>query len=290
MLGAQAWMTKYSRAYETQADVLGAQIMAAAGYDPRDLANMFKTIDAQGKGEGRPPEWLSSHPDPNARYDNINREASLLRVSPNPIKITRDFERVQARLRSMPKAKTMAEIEKVAKGGQGTTPNPTAGGKYSNTVGYPSTRVRAYSSGTWLKMNVPSNWKEFPSGNDVQFAPDGAYGDQGITRGAMIGVFQGQRKGLAADSEEYVQGVLQGNDYLRERGGYSEVTVARRQGYTITLTGTSPVTGRIEVVTVYTTQLNSGDLLYVITVAPDNESSAYSSAFRNMLNSIRLSE
>ena len=36
MLGAAAWMTKYSREYETQADQLGAQIMADAGYDPRD--------------------------------------------------------------------------------------------------------------------------------------------------------------------------------------------------------------------------------------------------------------
>lgn len=55
-LGAVAWMTKYSREYETQADTLGAQIMAQAGYDPRDLANMFRTIQAQSKGGT--PEWL----------------------------------------------------------------------------------------------------------------------------------------------------------------------------------------------------------------------------------------
>src|SRR4029078_3900588 len=36
-IGAQAWMTKYSREYESQADALGAEIMAAAGYDPHDL-------------------------------------------------------------------------------------------------------------------------------------------------------------------------------------------------------------------------------------------------------------
>src|SRR5688500_1159135 len=49
-LGAQAWMTKYSRAYETQADALGARIMADAGYDPRDLANMFRTIAGERSG------------------------------------------------------------------------------------------------------------------------------------------------------------------------------------------------------------------------------------------------
>ena len=53
----------YSRDYETQADILGAQIMANAGYDPRDLANMFKTIEQQSGGS-RGPEWLSTHPNP----------------------------------------------------------------------------------------------------------------------------------------------------------------------------------------------------------------------------------
>src|SRR5712671_7930273 len=47
-----AYFLKYSREYETEADLLGARIMANAGYDPRDLANMFRTIEAQGGGGG----------------------------------------------------------------------------------------------------------------------------------------------------------------------------------------------------------------------------------------------
>lgn len=78
--GAAIWMTKYSRKYETQADMLGARIMADAGYDPRDLANVFRTIQAEDKGGA--PQWLSSHPDPGNRYEAINREAQYLRVSP----------------------------------------------------------------------------------------------------------------------------------------------------------------------------------------------------------------
>lgn len=62
-----AWMTKYSRAYEKQADTLGAQIMADAGYDPRDLANVFRTIQSQERGGGV-PQWLSSHPDPGQSF------------------------------------------------------------------------------------------------------------------------------------------------------------------------------------------------------------------------------
>lgn len=39
---------RFSREYERQADIEGAQIMARAGYDPRDMANMFRTIQSQG--------------------------------------------------------------------------------------------------------------------------------------------------------------------------------------------------------------------------------------------------
>jgi beta-barrel assembly-enhancing protease len=42
------YFLKFSREYETEADILGAQIMANAGYDPRDLANVFRTIQQQG--------------------------------------------------------------------------------------------------------------------------------------------------------------------------------------------------------------------------------------------------
>src|SRR3954469_20855470 len=43
---------RFSREYERQADIMGAQIMARAGYDPRDMANMFKTIEKQGGSGG----------------------------------------------------------------------------------------------------------------------------------------------------------------------------------------------------------------------------------------------
>ena len=72
---------KYSREYETEADLLGARIMANAGYDPRDLANMFRTIEAQGGGGGG---FFSDHPSPANRYARINQEAQYLRVNNPP--------------------------------------------------------------------------------------------------------------------------------------------------------------------------------------------------------------
>ena len=78
-IGIGTYFLKYSREYEREADLLGAQIMARAGYDPRHMANMFQTIARRGGNGG--PEWLSDHPSPANRSEAINREAALLRVS-----------------------------------------------------------------------------------------------------------------------------------------------------------------------------------------------------------------
>lgn len=286
--GAAIFATKYSRQYETQSDMLGARIMADAGYDPRDLANMFRTIEQQGGGGG--PEWMSSHPNPGNRYEAINREAGYLRVSPNPIKITRDFERIQARFRSMPPARTMAQITKGAPSGQGGGESPTASGRYSSNVAYPSTRVRSYLGLNWLRLSVPSNWNDFGSEDGAQFAPVGAFGDQGITHGMMVGVFAGQGNDLQRDTEAYVNETLKGNSYLRQQSRLSSRYLAGRPGYTTQLSGRSPVTGKSEVVNVYTAQLRTGQLFYAVTVAPNDEVNNYTTAFRNVLNSIRLND
>ena len=286
MIAAGSFL-RYSRDYETQADILGARIMADAGYDPRDLANMFKTI--AGEGGGRGPEWLSSHPDPGNRFQKINQEAGYLNVSPNPIKITQEFSRTKERLSGMPRAQSMAEIEKNQKAG-GNTTSPTANGRYTNSVPMPSTRYRTYQSGSWMRMNVPSNWEEFAGQSDVTFAPEGAYGNQGITHGAMVGLSRSRGGSFDQATRDYIDGLVQSNSYLRQQGGFTRATIAGRQAYVTTLGGRSPVTGRNETVTVYTVPMRSGDLLYIAAVAPTDDAYRYNSAFRTMIGSVRLSD
>src|SRR4029078_4428938 len=94
-VGLGAYFMKESREYEREADLLGAQIMARAGYDPRQMANMFRTIQKQGGSQG--PEWLSDHADPGNRYEAINREADALGVKPSGAPAGR-IESVHARL------------------------------------------------------------------------------------------------------------------------------------------------------------------------------------------------
>jgi predicted Zn-dependent protease len=94
-LGLSTYFLKYSREYERQADILGAQLMARAGYDPRDMAAMFRMMASEGNGG---PQWLSSHPNPSNRSADIAQEAGSLRVAGR--RSPAEFQRIQQRLRS----------------------------------------------------------------------------------------------------------------------------------------------------------------------------------------------
>src|SRR5437762_1964923 len=102
---------RFSREFERQADIEGTHIMARAGYDPRDMANMFKTIESQGGSGG--PEWLSDHPNPGNRYDYITKEAQSLRVE-NPVRETRGFQQVRGHLAQLSPAPTTEQATRNA--------------------------------------------------------------------------------------------------------------------------------------------------------------------------------
>jgi len=290
--GVGVYFLKFSREYETEADLMGARIMANAGYDPRDLANMFKTIERESGGSSG--GFLSDHPSPADRYARINQEAQYLRVA-NPIRDTRDFDRIQARLRGMGRAPSMAEI---ARSGQ-RYPSGEPTGNYPNNpprghVEYPSTRYQSYSVvGGLVRVGVPSNWRELGDNNSVWFAPEGAYGqyqNQVIyTHGVNFGIAQTQNRNLQQATQEFLNSLAQGGN-LRQRSGLQRTTVAGRTGLTTTLTNTNEATGQAEIVTAVTTQLRNGGLLYMIAVAPENESTSYQTAFRNILRSMQIND
>ncbi|HEX7998402.1 MAG TPA: M48 family metallopeptidase [Pyrinomonadaceae bacterium] len=286
------YFLKFSREYETEADVLGAQIMARAGYDPRDLANMFRTIQSQGGGGG--PEFLSSHPNPANRYQRINQEAAMLRVT-NPIEDTREFQRVQARLNGQPRARSMEEI---ARSGQryphgGGTSYPE-GGTVSNRVEYPSGRYRSYNEGNFLSISVPDNWRRLGDNNSVWFAPNGAFGQvQGqnvFTHGVEIGVSRAYGNNLQQASDAFINDLMQGNTSLRQQTRYQSGNISGRRALAMTLSNVNEATGQSEIVTVYTVLLRNGELFHMIAVAPQNEFNNYQGVFNSVLRSIRLND
>ncbi len=106
--GLGTLLLRYSRDFEKQADLLGSQIMARAGYDPRALAHMFETIERESQGSGGgTPQWMSSHPNPGNRTQYITQEAQLLKIA-SPAD-EREFEPIKAAFASLPAPKSMAD-------------------------------------------------------------------------------------------------------------------------------------------------------------------------------------
>lgn len=76
--GTQLLTLKFSRDDETEADLVGMDIAARAGYDPRAGIGLWRKMQAASKNN--PPEWFSTHPAGSTRIDEISR--NLPRVLP----------------------------------------------------------------------------------------------------------------------------------------------------------------------------------------------------------------
>jgi len=296
------YLLKFSREYETEADILGSHIMANAGYDPRDLANMFRTLEQQGAGGGG---FLSDHPSPSDRYARINREAEMLRVNRSAYNNdSREFARIQERLRGYGTAPTMAEIQRSGQrypvGEQtGNYPNNPETGNYPNNpptgrVSYPSSRYQSYNIfNGGVQVSVPNNWRQVNEGNSVWFVPEGAYGQYNgqavYTHGASFGVAQTSNRNLQSATQELINSLAQGNNNLRTTGGYQRTTMSGRNALFTTLSNVNEATGRPESVRLITTQLRNGQLFYMIAVAPQNER-GFEEAFGTILRSVRIND
>ncbi len=74
-VGTQLGSLKYSRDHESEADKIGLELMAKAGFDPRQSINLWRNMNQAGSGN-RPPEFLSTHPAPETRIDALQADMS----------------------------------------------------------------------------------------------------------------------------------------------------------------------------------------------------------------------
>lgn len=294
-IGLGAYFLKFSREYETQSDLLGAQIMARAGYDPRDLGNMFRTIEKESGGRGG-PEFLSSHPNPSNRYEAINREAQLLKVGGSN-QNNQEFSRMQARLRELPasspsKNETASNTGNTGTGNRPTTGKTPTGRTPSGRVALPSPRYKTYNQNSF-ELDIPENWRELKEQNSVTFAPENAYGEVADRFVFTHGVLAGTTKinpdfNLRQSTDEFLRAIKEGNPNLRQTGEYQRITLSNRKAFVAYFSNISDVTGKTESVAVYTIRLNNGDLFYFIPVVPQTEANGYQRAFQRILSSIEI--
>jgi predicted Zn-dependent protease len=94
--GANKFFLKSNREAEAQADAEGARLMAAAGYDPREMAGFFERLEERG-GE-RVREEPGDHPDPASRVAAINGVVAELKAPVVRARDSEEFRRVRSRL------------------------------------------------------------------------------------------------------------------------------------------------------------------------------------------------
>ena len=287
--GANILFLKFGRTAETQADLEGARIMAAAGYDPRDMARFFETLEDSAGGE-RTPEMLSDHPDPGNRIASINEVLPSLNVSKNPTRDTQEFQQIKARFTGRSALRSSSEPARVGP----RDPNDI---EPAARPAPPSTRLDSYSArDKSFSLSYPDNWDVLSTEGGAGlmiFAPPGAYGERDGAVYATHGVFAATVDPPAGDlrqaTELFVQEQIRANPDFRVQRGPQQVSFGGgRAAYATVVSGPSTVTGVVEVDIIYTTAAADGRLFYLITMAPEDEYDRYHPAFEQIVRSLQF--
>ena len=292
--GLGTLMLRYSRDFEKQADLMGAQIMARAGYDPRALAHMFETIQRQSaENGGAPPQWLSDHPDPGNRTQYITKEAEALTIA-TAADASR-FSSIKTMIAALPPAMSMVDLAKAK-----SAPQPSNGEATLATVGTPgqplarpSTQYRPISGGKVFQASVPSDWTPIVSKSAIKAVPQNGYGDLNgqtiFSCGVEFGLARAGTRDLGTATNAFLDAVVQSNPKMRVVAPQQAIQISQRSAIATSLANPSPLGGEERIV-FYTTFLTDGSLFYYLTVVPEADAAAFQDAFQHVGQSIRLTD
>lgn len=152
-LGENSLILHFSRAAESEADLLGSHLMAEAGYNPIEMANFFEKL-ATTTSAGS--QFFSDHPNPDNRERAIETEIRGLPQREYGYE-TGDFARVKAEVAALPVS---------GRGGAVTAPLPAG---VAPAGGWQETQLDTF------RIAYPSNWTGYKGSKPSQFlvAPAG---------------------------------------------------------------------------------------------------------------------
>lgn len=287
-------LLKYSRDAESQADLMGTQILYDAGYDPRSMGQFFGKIEG-GSGTA----FFSDHPNPDRRIETSNEEAARLGTAQrNPGSSTQEFAQIKRYVQSLPAPR----------------PNQLQSQQQQNAPSQPeatSQRFLTFENAS-LRIDHPDNWQVYGQGDAVTIVPrngmvNDANGNQALAYGALVNVYdpqadrygqqlQGpantQTAGMSAAqaTDQLIQELRQSNQNLRVVRRHEAVNVAGQRGLSTFLSNDSPVqAGGRETNWLVTLPRPEGLMFFVFT-APEREFQNYQGAFQQMLYSVRLKQ
>ena len=321
---------KHNHEAESEADALGAQILTRAGYDPREMTTFFRALRRRARGDASNSRTFpGAHPYPenqapeNQAPENRAEQMGLEAEHPRaPQRGAGDFHKVQTYIAGLPRASNVAPIARrdptamavmaVMEEASVSRPAP----KFRVERPSPYSRDYWQPGGFWFRVAYPENWRAYPSSDKlgVTFtAPGGAVeacGQTYLIYGAAINRYRpigdnsqwtglqqrsfrfiGGRGELIEATNDLVDSVLQNNPHLDfARGSNRRGSNDGLAAITLTLTGRSPLTGRGERVQLYTREMDGGEVVYAIFVAPDNEYDDFRPAFERMLRGLKIDD
>ncbi|HWP71283.1 MAG TPA: M48 family metallopeptidase [Gemmatimonadaceae bacterium] len=315
--GLNAAFLKFSRSDELEADALGAEIMSKAGYDPVAMATMFALLRSeQGRDPSKLEQFFSSHPPPADREARIRTIATSLGGGSQ--QVVGGFANIQARLGGLAVASSTPQTVVES---PGTVERPIENVTINNIPAPASTFARFSQAAGFFTINYPSNWKTYPSGYAVSMAPDGGVvtlsnGQPNMVYGAIVNhyaPFNGETdrweqslqrnyspfedrntrpRGFLEDAtDDLVRQLLTSNSYLSATNGSAvpEVVDGAR-GYSVLLSGRSPVTGEDERVTVYTRGLPDNHVIYAVCIVPARDAAIMDQVCTRMIRSLNVND
>jgi len=301
-IGLNAVFLKYSRDLETQADVRGAQIMAASGYNPRDMVSFFQKLERVDTA--RKTNWLSDHPAPPDRVARIEKEQQMLRVSGTAPENVAELQSVQGHLRGYGSAPASGQIARQAAApsrSRATNGGMASAGSAAINVEAPSSSLKTYVNPTRLySVSIPSNWQVYQQGNTgVTFAPQGGIGSvngqSDVVIGAIINHYDpfgnAQGNGTLQDAtNDLIATVQRSSPYLQVMSGSrKQLRVNGGTAMSAALRGRDPNTNLDERITIVTRQLSDEHLVYMLFITPERDASRYSSVLNAMAGSLQVS-
>lgn len=283
-IGSGGLFTKYSRDAETEADMVGAQIIYDAGYDPYAMVTFFhKLKEKQGGRKG--PSFLASHPDPGNRAKNV---ASILSRFP-----PKDYQ--QGDSPEFVAAKNALSNVGPGKPGQNLTAAAAALHRLP-TDELVGEKFTTYEHGAF-RVSYPSNWQvKGERDTALTLYPPGGASAESVAYGAILSGFTPKSSGkdLNGATGELVASIQETNPGLQVQGDFVDITVSGRPAKRVELQGNSsiqengkPIPERIRLVAV---RGRNNLIQYMLFIAPAADFEALVPAFERMMQSFVLRE
>jgi hypothetical protein len=286
--GVGSYFLKNSRQSESEADLLGTDVMYDSGYEPHQMAVFFEKLEQQmgSSANSLINQFMSDHPNPGNRAEAVSAEVKTL-LPRTYLADSADFREIKARVAKM-KPLTSEQVAAMQK--QGAT--PTTGAATDIT---PSANFKVFNHSQY-QISYPDNWQVFGDANsNVTIAPPSGVSQNAIAYGVIIASYQPENSGTSIDTatHELLASLRQSNPDLKEIGHDETIRVNGRSGKSVDLVGASPIKdaqGKTmeERDWVVTLPRRDGTVQYLVFICPDNDFRSIRPTFETMLRSLHI--